>query len=165
MIPNWKGSSEMGQGMRRSDREVTGQAALEEILAQGVACHLALVCQGEPYLVTLNYGFRSGTLYFHCADSGKKIDILRGSGRVCFSVVTRHELVVAEKGCDYSMKFESVVGHGRPRFIEEREEKCRALGAIMAQYAPGVFEFPEAALARTTVFAVDIEEMTAKSSY
>jgi len=155
----------MGQGMRRSDREVTGQAALEEILAKGVACHLALVCQGEPYLVTLNYGFRSGTLYFHCANSGKKIDILRGAGRVCFSVVTRHELVVAEKGCDYSMKFESAVGYGRPRFIEEREEKCQALSTIMAQYAPGVFEFPGAALLQTTVFAIDIEELTAKSSY
>jgi uncharacterized protein len=155
----------MGQGMRRSDREVTGQAAQEAILAKGVACHLALVCQGEPYLVTLNYGFQNGTLYFHCANSGKKIDILRGSGRVCFSVVARHELVVAEKGCDYSMKFESAVGYGRPRFIEEPEEKRRALSAIMAQYAPGVFEFPGAALAQTTVFAIDVEEMTAKSSY
>lgn len=151
--------------MRRSDREVTGQEALEEILGKGVICHLALVWQGEPYLVTLNYGFRSGTLYFHCANSGKKIDILRGSGRVCFSVVTRHELVLAEMGCDYSMKFESVVGYGRPRFIEERGEKCLALGAIMAQYAQGAFEFPGAALAQTTVFAIDIEEMTAKSSY
>jgi uncharacterized protein len=154
----------MGKGMRRSDREVTG-AALEEILAEGVACHLALVCQGEPYLVTLNYGFRSGTLYFHCANSGKKIDMLRGAAKVCFSVVTRHELVLAEKGCDYSMKFESVVGYGRPRFIAEAEEKSRALSAIMAQYAPGAFEFSGAALSRTTVFAVDIEEMTAKSSY
>jgi uncharacterized protein len=155
----------MAQEMIRSDREVTGQGALEEILGKGVCCHLALVCQGEPYLVTLNYGFQSGTLYFHCANSGKKIEFLKGSGRVCFSVVTRHELVVAEKGCDYSMKFESVVGYGRPRFIEEREEKRRALDIIMAHYAPGAFEFPGKALAQTTVFALDTEEMTAKSSY
>ena len=155
----------MGQNMRRSDREVTGQAALEEILSKGIACHLALVAEGEPYLVTLNYGFRAGTLYFHCANSGRKIDLLKSSVRVCFSVVTRHDLVVAQKGCDYSMKYESVVGYGRPRFIAEREEKCQALGVIMAQYAEGAFEFPDAALSQTTVFAIDIEEVTAKSSY
>jgi uncharacterized protein len=155
----------MGQGMRRSDREVTGEAALEALLGKGVVCQLALVRQGEPYLVSLNYGYRSGVLYFHCANSGRKVDILREAARVCFTVVTRHELLVAEKGCDYSMKFESVVGYGRPRFIEEREEKLQALSAIMAQYATGSFEFPEAALAQTTVFAVPIEEMTGKSSY
>jgi uncharacterized protein len=155
----------MHQQMRRSDREVAGQAAIEEILGKGVACHLAMVAQGEPYLVTLNYGFRAGTLYFHCANSGRKIDFLKGAGRVCFSVVARHELVVAEKGCDFSMKYQSVVGYGRPRFIEEQGEKRAALEIIMAQYSDGAFEFPEAALSRTTVFALDIDEMTAKNSY
>jgi nitroimidazol reductase NimA-like FMN-containing flavoprotein (pyridoxamine 5'-phosphate oxidase superfamily) len=155
----------MRQEMRRADREVTEQAALEEILGKGVACHLALVADGEPYLVTLNYGFRAGTLYFHCANAGKKIDMLKGSGRVCFSVVARHELVVAEKGCDFSMKYQSVVGYGRPRFIEEREKKREALDIIMAQYSDGAFEFPDASLSRTTVFALDVDEMTAKSSY
>jgi uncharacterized protein len=154
----------MGRGMRRSDRKLEAEAA-EAILGKGAVCHLALVDRGEPYLVTLSYGFRAGTLYFHCAEVGRKLEILRDCGRVCFSVVPRHELVVRETGCGYSMKYESVVGSGTVRFIEDREEKSRALEIIMAQYVEGAFEFPEASLAKTTLFAVAIDEMSAKSSY
>jgi uncharacterized protein len=154
----------MRQEMRRADRQLSGEAAAA-ILGKGAVCHLAMVAQGEPYLVTLNYGFRAGTLYFHCADAGKKIEILKDCGLVCFTVVPRHELLVGETGCGYSMKYESVVGHGTVRFVEERGKKSEALEIIMAQYADGAFEFPDASLARTILFAVDIEEMTAKSSY
>ena len=154
----------MHHEMRRADRQVSGEAA-EGMLGGGAVCHLAMVAQGEPYLVTLNYGFRAGTLYFHCADEGKKVEILRACGRVCFTVVPRHELLVAESACSYGMRYESVVGYGTPRFIEENEAKCEALGIIMAQYADGAFQFSGAALSRTRVFAVDIERMTAKSTY
>jgi len=154
----------MGQEMRRGDRQLSEEAA-HALLKKGTVCHLAMVAQGEPYLVTLNYGFHDRTMYCHCAREGKKMDVLAVCRRVCFTVLPRHELVLAEKGCDYSMKYESVVGYGTVRFLEEREEKCRALGIIMAQYAPGDFAFPDAPLARTAVFAVDIEELTGKSSY
>ena len=154
----------MGQEMRRADRQLSRDAA-HALLQQGTVCHLAMVERGEPYLVTLNYGFRDRTMYFHCADEGRKMEVLAHCRRVCFTVVPRHELVVADKGCDYSMKYESVVGRGMVRFLEGREEKCGALAIIMAQYAPGDFTFPDASLARTALFAVDIEELTAKSSY
>jgi len=154
----------MGLEMRRVDRQLSEEAAFA-LLEKGTVCHLAMVVQGEPYLVTMNYGFRGRTMYFHCAREGKKLELLADCRRVCFTVVPRHELVVAEKGCNYSMKYESAVGYGMVRFLEEREEKRRALGLIMAQYATGAFEFPDSSLARTALFAVDIEELTAKSSY
>ena len=154
----------MEHEMRRSDRQLPAEAA-PALLQRGEVCQLAMVDQGEPYLVTLNYGFREGTLYFHAARQGRKMDILSDGSRVCFTVVPRHELLAAEKGCDYTMKYESVVGWGVVRFLRDPEEKRCALGIIMAQYAPGVFSFPEAAVAATAVFAVDIEKMTAKSNF
>lgn len=152
----------MEHDMRRSDREL-GQDMALEILKQGTACHLALVAGCEPYLVTLNYGFEGSTLYFHCANSGKKLDIIRDCDKVCFSVISRHELVLAEKACDYSMKYESVVGFGRARMVEEPAEKRRALQLIMNQYVPGEFTFADEP--RTTVFAVDIDKMCAKGTF
>lgn len=154
----------MEHEMRRSDRQLPVEVA-HALLERGEICQLAMVDKGEPYLVTLNYGFREGTLYFHAARQGRKMDILADGSRVCFTVVPRHELVVAEKGCDYSMKYESVVGWGSVRFLEDPEAKHCALGIIMAQYAPGEFSFPEGSVAATAVFAVDIEEMTAKSNF
>lgn len=154
----------MDDVMRRKDRQLSIQAA-NDLLAKGTACHLALAAQGEPYLVTLNYGFRDSTLYFHCARAGKKLDLLKMNNRVCFTVVAGLELVPAEKACDFSMMYRSVVGYGTARFVEGHEEKCEALGIIMAQYAAGSFEFPEGPLAATIVFAVDITSMSAKSNY
>ena len=154
----------MSQEMRRKERQLSREATIA-LLEKGEVCHLALVAQGEPYLVTLNYGYREGVMYFHCAREGRKMDFLSQGSRVCFSVVPRHELVVAEAPCNYSMKYESVVGSGTLRFLEEREEKRRALAVIMGQYAPGNFDFPEGAVARTRVFAVDVEELSGKSSY
>lgn len=150
--------------MRRKERQLD-QAHAYALLEKGEVCHLAMVDRGEPYLVTLNYGYRDSILYFHCACQGRKMALLGAGSRVCFTVVPRHELLTAEKGCDFSMKYESVVGYGAVRVIEDPEEKRRGLSIIMAQYAAGDFVFPDASLARTFVFAVDVEELSGKSTY
>lgn len=156
---------EMDDTMRRKDRHLSAQGA-NEILTQGKICQLALAVQGEPYLVTMNYGYRDSTLYFHCARAGKKLEIIEQNSRVCFSVVEHGAVLPADKPCDFTMKYRSVVGFGAARIIDGYREKCEALGIIMAQYAPGEsFEFPEATLAATTVFAVDISSMAAKSNH
>lgn len=154
----------MGIAMRRTDRKLDADAAFL-LLERGSVCHLAMVDQGEPYLVTLNYGVSGRTLYFHAAHEGRKMDILGKGSRVCFTVVPRHELVVAEQACGFSMRYESVVGWGRPRLLLQPEEKRRALGVIMAQYVSGAFSFPDGALQSTAVFAVDIEEISAKRNW
>lgn len=154
----------MDDMLRRKDRQLSAQAA-NDLLAQGKVCHLALAAHDEPYLVTLNYGYRDTTLYFHCAGAGKKLELLRQNSRVCFTVVADTKLVPSEKACDFTMKYRSVVGYGTARLVEGHEEKSRALDIIMAQYATEEFEFPQSGITATTVFVVDIESMTAKSNY
>ncbi|GAW67214.1 flavin nucleotide-binding protein [Geoanaerobacter pelophilus] len=154
----------MRHEIRRKDRQLD-QAHAHALLEKGEICHLAMVDHGEPYIVTLNYGYRDSTMYFHCAAAGRKMGILRTGSRVCFTIVPRHELLTAEKACDFSTRYESVVGYGAVRVIEDPEEKLRGLSVIMAQYAAGDFAFPEAVLAKTTVFTVDIEELSGKSNY
>ncbi|MBJ6750604.1 pyridoxamine 5'-phosphate oxidase family protein [Geomonas anaerohicana] len=154
----------MDDTMRRNDRRLSAQLT-NEILEKGTVCQLALAAQGEPYLVTMNYGYRDSTLYFHCAAAGKKLEVIEQNNRVCFTVVEHGAVLPAEKPCDFTMKFRSVVGFGTARVIDGYREKCEALGIIMAQYAPGEsFQFPEGTLAATTVFAVDISSMAAKSN-
>lgn len=154
----------MRHEMRRRERQLD-EAHAHALLEKGDVCHLAMVDRGEPYLVTLNYGYRDSTMYFHCAMQGRKMALLEEGSRVCFTVVPRHELLAAEKGCDFSMKYESVVGYGTVRVLEDPEEKRRGLSIVMAQYASGNFVFPYASVARTAVFAVEIEELSGKSTY
>lgn len=154
----------MRHEMRRKERQ-TDDADAFALLEKGEVCHLAMVDRGEPYVVTLNYGYRDSTMYFHCACQGRKMALLKNGSRVCFTVVPRHELLPGEKGCAFSMKYESVVGYGAVRAIEEPEEKRLGLSIIMAQYAAGDFVFPDASLSKTAVFAVEIEELSGKSTY
>ena len=150
--------------MRRREKAVTDSAGLESILWEGRICQLAIPDLPVPYIVTLNYGYRNGTLYFHSAPEGHKITLLRQGGPVAFTVAVDRGIVEAEAACNWGTRFRSVVGYGRVEFLAAQEEKREALKVLMAQYADREFEFPENAIAGTTVFRLVIEEMTGKES-
>ena len=62
------------------------------------------------------------------------------------------------------MIFQSVIGFGKAKFIEDSNEKRNALGIIMAQYSDKQFEFPENKVKATAVIRVEIESMTGKQA-
>jgi hypothetical protein len=155
--------------MRRKDRELTDPAELLSVLEKADVCRLALADDKVPYLVTMNFGLKHDqnlVLYFHCANEGKKIDILKRNNLVCFGADIDHELFLSEKGtsCGCSMRFRSVVGMGRVSFVTERAEKLEALEAIMRHYTQTTVPvFNEEKIDRTTILRLDVEQMTGKS--
>ena len=63
--------------MRRKDRKVTELTEIESIIQKADVCRIALIDDNLPYIVTLNFGYKSGknpALYFHCANEGRKIE-------------------------------------------------------------------------------------------
>ena len=75
--------------MRRRDREVVDVAEKEAILGRVTCGHLAMLHDGKPYGVTLNFGWErdsagSYVLWFHCAGEGRKIDALTANRNVWF---------------------------------------------------------------------------------
>jgi len=150
--------------MRRREKSVNDMVGLENILWEGRVCQLAITDVPAPYIVTLNYGYRGGILYFHSAAEGHKIALLEQTGQVGFAVAIDKGIVESEVACGWGTRFRSVVGHGRVEFIEVLEEKRKALEILMAQYSEREFNFPESAIAETTVFRLVIDEMTGKES-
>lgn len=150
--------------MRRSDKAVTKQTAIEKILRTGKTCQLAFSDTPVPYLVTLNYGYHDGTLYFHSALEGHKIDLVKKNGQATFTVALDLGLVTGENACDWSVRFQSVVGHGKISLLESAEEKQRGLDLFMAQYSADKFSYPDNMLRATAVFKLVISEMTVKQS-
>lgn len=67
--------------MTRREFEVTDNAVIEKILATSKVLHLGLVDEGMPYVVPMNYGYKTEdgklTLYLHSAVKGYKLDVLR----------------------------------------------------------------------------------------
>ncbi|GAK58680.1 pyridoxamine 5'-phosphate oxidase-related FMN-binding [Candidatus Vecturithrix granuli] len=151
--------------MRRKDKEIKNMTAIEAIIKRAQVCRLACVDDGKPYIVPLCFGYEAGTLYFHAAQAGRKLDILRKNPQVCFEFDIDQELVRGQNACDWGMNYRSIIGFGTASLLETPEAKKAALDCIMQHYdAPGPYEYSDASLARTLVIKVDIEQMTGKAA-
>ena len=150
--------------MRRKEKEITDKAEMEWIIHSSSVCRLALSENDRPYIVPLCFGYKDNTLYFHSGQKGKKLDILRKNPHVCLEFDIDHEVVKAEKACEWSMKYRSVVGYGKGSVIDDVKSKQKALHIIMQHYSNLSFEYPEAMIQKTLIIKVEIESMTGKKS-
>ena len=150
--------------MRRKEKEITDIKSIEEIIGKAKVCRLAMSLDNCPYVVPVNFGYQDKIIYFHSAIEGKKVDILKQNNKVCFEFDIDHELVESEKGCNWGMKFRSVIGFGKTSFIEKIEEKQKALEIIMQQYTTKHFDFPTKQLNNILVGKIAIEQITGKKS-
>ena len=87
---------------------------------------------GWPYAVPLNYVYKDGIIYFHCAVEGHKIDAIEKDPRVCFSVISEDE-VVPEK---LLTMYKSVTVFGLARVLTDWEEISAAAMLLADKYAP-----------------------------
>lgn len=151
--------------MRRTEREVTAPAEVEQMLAQGTVCHLGLVDGDRAYVVPVSYGYQEGRLYVHSAGMGHKVELLRANNNVCFEVTVESSVVPAGSPCSWSVRYASVIGYGRASFIDDRAEKARALDVITGHYGGGEgHDYPAESLDRVTVIAIAVESLTGKRS-
>jgi uncharacterized protein len=148
--------------MRRKEKQILDMNEVAQVLEQAQVCRLAMVDKGHPYVVPLNFGYRDGSLYFHSAPEGRKMDVLKADPRVCFEVDEMVKMNKAANACDWGVSFRSVIGTGTARILETPAEKKNALDIIMAQYSGRSFDYPEEKLAKTAVIQVIIHEMTGK---
>ena len=151
--------------MRRKEKEITHRADLESIIMRSQVCRLALSEGDQPYLVPLCFGYKDNALYFHSAREGRKVDILRRNNKVCFELDIDHELVKAEKACEWGMKYRSVIGFGKAFFLDEPQSKRTALDIIMEHYSgKGPFSYAEKGFEKSLIIKIEIEFMTGKKS-
>lgn len=156
--------------MRRQDREVKDLNAIFDIVERCNVVHLGMVDNRKPYVVALNFGYeRNGdelVLYLHSAKEGRKIDILRNNPDVYFQMDCVNEFIkgTSERPCSYCWRFDSVMGSGQVEFIEDVQEKTRALNKLIQHVGKTdeTFSFPAASFNRTCVLRVRSNDFTGK---
>ena len=152
--------------MRRKDREVTELAEIREILDLCKTCHVAMRDGEELYLVPLSYGYvlEDGvlTLYFHSAQEGRKIDIWKKDPKVCFEICCEGEAVIGKTPCNSGYKFSSLIGWGEVQFIEDEQEKCRALSCMYAHQTGQDVTFTTQQAQTVCVYKIASERFTGK---
>lgn len=150
--------------MRVKDREIKDKAGIEKIIKKALVCRVALSDGDSPYVFPVCFGFKDGCLYFHSAQEGRKIDILRKNNKVCFEMDNDTEMVEGEKGCDWGVRYSSVIGFGAASFVEDVEEMKKALGILLEHYSDKKYEFSEQSLKQVTVIKIQVESLTGKST-
>lgn len=153
--------------MRRKDRQVLDFKKIYEIIERCDVCRIALNNEGYPYMLPLNFGISAEneklTIYFHSALEGQKLDLIKNDNRASFEMDCNHKLEYFEERGYCTYAYESVIGRGHIFMIEDDKEKFEALELLMDHYHPGKKAwFNPAAIPRTAVYKLVVEEFTAK---
>ncbi len=150
--------------MRREDKEIEDKKEIESIISRYDVCRIALCENNSPYIVPMCFGYRDNCLYFHSAADGKKIDMIKKNNRVCFEFDIHEGLIKSANLCDWDVEYYSVIGSGKAFFIENPEEKIRALNIITEHYSGAVHEYRKNSVDNVRIIKVEIESITGKKS-
>ncbi len=155
--------------MRRQDREIKDQERILQILDWCEVMRLGMVEEQVPYVVPVNFGYEvmdgRVILYFHGANQGRKAGILSGSPQVCFEMDHEIRIEKAELACQWTSRYESIIGYGTASRLVTLPEQTRALDRIMEKYGfAGKPEYPEGMLNSMAVWKIEVQEITGKSN-
>ena len=122
----------MFREMRRKKQQLTEVECIK-ILTENTSGVLAVSGDnGYPYAVPLSYVYDNGSLYFHCAKSGHKLDAIKTCDKVSFCVVDQDRVVPQE----YTTYFRSVIIFGRASIVDQKDEIRSAIEQLALKYSP-----------------------------
>jgi len=140
------------------------RAEIESVLSEARFMRLGLCDGSEPYVVPVNFAWKPGRVYFHCAAEGKKLDVMSRNPRVCFQVDVDAQVVKAEKAEDWTTRYRSVIGWGTATLVEDPGERLYALDLLMERHGGPPGPYPAGVLTRVTIIRIDIDKLTGKQS-
>lgn len=154
--------------MRRKEREVIDDNEIDKIIMSSRICRIGFCDAGEIYIVPMNFGFvhcgDKRVFYFHGARSGRKFDLIQQKPSVGFELDTGYKLLESDLACNFSARYQSVIGTGVISEICDSEEKKNALVELMyAVTGKREWEFPAHAMAAVAVFRLDVEKISCKA--
>ena len=150
--------------MRRNDKAITDTEAINHILNNSVICRLAFFDQDYPYIVPMNYGYKDNNLYFHCATTGKKLDLIRKNNKVGFEIEASHHIEKHDLSCKWTTKYKSIIGNGSIEIINDPEQIIAALDIIMSQHGKHENQYNPKHLANVSILKLNIHNISAKQS-
>jgi nitroimidazol reductase NimA-like FMN-containing flavoprotein (pyridoxamine 5'-phosphate oxidase superfamily) len=123
------------KSVRRKDREITLQEAIEilDIAEYGVLSTVSK--DGQPYGVPLSYVYKAEAIYFHCAVTGQKLDYIANNSKVSFCVVGGTNVLPDKFGTEY----ESTVAFGVASEVHDAE-RHNALVWLLEKYCSEFIE-------------------------
>lgn len=154
--------------LTRKDREIGSPEVIDTILTEARFAAVAMSAGDEPYVVTMNHGYdrERGSLFFHCALKGHKLDVIERNPSVCATVV--QDLGYVEGMCEH--RYRSLVIRGKMSVVRDLETKKHGIETLMSHHEPDPGPIrarnlaDEADYERFIILEMKIEDITGKQS-
>lgn len=153
----------MFRPLRRANRAISEEDAKQLLSAEKRGVLAVNGDDGYPFAIPLNYFYdeENGKIYFHGAKSGHKIDSLKNSDKVCFTVYGGEHFAEGE----WAPYVRSVVVFGRCRLISDAEMTEEKVRTLAMKYYP-TKEAVEAEIAdhikAAQLYEITIEHLSGK---
>ena len=154
--------------MRRKER-VVNESRFKEIILASHCCRLGFNDEGEIYIVPLSFGYHEENnqryFYFHGANEGRKIDLIKKNNYVGFELDTACQIITSNQACNHTALYQSIIGTGKVSFVEDETEKISALKLIM-EHNTGKkdWQFLDSMITSVCVFKLEVLEISGKEN-
>lgn len=150
---------------RIPENAVTDRDIMLKILDAGNVAHVAVMTDGQPFVLPVAYGRRGDDVIIHGSTGSRLFRSLANGAPTCFTVTLLHGIVLARSTFHSSMHYGSVMVLGVARRLEGDDE-LDALHALTEQLAPGRWNQArppnQKERAKTLTLALPLDEWSVK---
>ena len=148
--------------MRRAEKEIKDRSQIDAIIQEASVCRIGLVDGDEAYIVPMNFGYSDNCLWFHCAKEGRKMDLVKRTGKASFEIDIDEGLVLDRDAYKCSNNFKCVMGKGRIGVVSDPEERAKGSRSLMRHYHPGEYIVNDKCMDKTVVLKLEVESLSCK---
>lgn len=159
------GGSPRTRVRRIPEKAVLDVEVMNAVLDAGLVGHVAVVDQGQPFVLPVGYARDGDHVLFHGSSKSRLFMSLATGAPTCFTVTMLDGLVLARSAFESSMHYRSVMVLGHCTRLEG-EQKARALRVISDHLLPDrweqIREPSVQELKATIVLSLPLEECSVK---
>ena len=149
--------------MRKASRQQSPDRALQVFDKAPYVTVSMTRPDGTPYGLPLSLVRKDErTFYFHCADTGEKLDCLKHNPVVSLSAVSRCTPHYEEEKNNFTEYYDSAIAIGVAELVYDDVEKVEALRMLCQRFLPDyMVHFDDAvarSLSRTTIVRITLTE-------
>jgi nitroimidazol reductase NimA-like FMN-containing flavoprotein (pyridoxamine 5'-phosphate oxidase superfamily) len=151
---------------RHPERARYDRETVDQVLDEGLICHLGFVAGGRPYVIPTIHARVGDVVYVHGSPVSRMLNTLKAGVDVCLTVTILDGLVLARSAFSSSLNYRSAVVLGRAVEVTDLAEKQAAFEAVVEHVAQGRWDdcrWPTPKeTAATTIVRLPIREFSAK---
>lgn len=158
---------------QRIPSHTRGEEWIKEFLHRAAVGHIAHNRGDQPFVTPTNFWFDEARkrIIFHSNIAGRTRDNLEHNPKVCMEASEYGRFLPANTALEFGIQFRSVMVFGTVQILEDIQEKSEVLNKLLKKYfphmTPGIEYRPITTqeLARTTVYAINIESWSGKENW